>query len=301
MGFKFILSLIVVLSIICLTKIQPEPKLPPFWYGPEYKDILENLKANGFTNAEIDSMFYAADSGRTKFLKEQAEKERFRQIFKFMILRTCPYIPKSTLGSILRKTLGEWEDTKLLSKESINDGKQFLKDHQSSLLRVEKQYGVQKEIITAIVRIETAFGNNLGQYHVFSVFDSIICSVDTSTKARKFLKKWIKEEMVALFIICRNNKLDISQMVGSRIGAIGLAQFMPTSYLTLAVDGNNDRIVNLFEWDDALASIAHYLKQAGWRRNNSTEVNKKAIYIYNRSWNYTNSVIKYARAIGFKK
>lgn len=301
MQFRFILLLLVILLITCPTNKQPESKSPispPFWYGPEYKDILENLKANGFTSTEIDSMFYAADSGRQKFLRKRLAEDLTIQIFLIWLQIKYPFIPKNILLTALK---GPKIEPPLLSEESIKLGKQFLKDHQSLLCQLEKQYGVQKEIIVAVVRIETFFGNNLGQYHVFNIFDSIISKTDTLTKTRKWLRKWIKEEMIALFIICRNNRLDISQMMGSRMGAIGLTQFMPTSYSRLSIDGDGDGLINLFQWHDALASTSYYLKKAGWRKTNPIKINKKALFKYNRDWDYVNKIVAYARKIGFKQ
>lgn len=302
MKIKWILVIGAILIVLWpKTTSTPRIDLPPYWrISTDYQDVIIGLRENGFTDQIIDSMFYAADSGRIEYLKERAEKERYRQIFKFIILKHCPYIPKNTLNSILRRLLGEWEDIELLSQESINLGKEVLRNHQQLLSEIEKKEKVEKEIIVAIYRIETCCGKNLGQYHVFTIFDSIIVS-PANTKPSKIMKERIKKEIVALFIICRNNRLDLRQMMGSRSGAIGLTQFMPTSYLKFAIDGNNDGIINLFDWSDASISTARYLKLAGWHKKKSLKMNKMALYSYNHDWYYVKNVIKYARKIGFKK
>lgn len=293
---RFILTLTVILIIFLPNIISQELDLPPFWRSPIYKDVLVALQEYGFTNQEIDSMFYAADSGRKEFLKRKEEKEQLKQMYRFGYIHCYPWLPDSIIDKKVREQLGEKEPLELLSKESIQLGKKFLKEHKKELVRLEKKYDVPKEILVAILRVETCFGANLGQHHVFHVFDEIISSMDVSDD----VKNWFKQEMVALFIICRENNLDVSRIMGSWSGAIGLVQFMPTSYLKFAVDGNKDGIINLFEMEDALPSAANYLKKAGWRKSNFIQVNKRAIWFYNRHWGYVNDVITYAQKIGFK-
>ncbi len=277
MKFKLILilSCALILTIVLPGAVhEAKPDISLFWHGPEYKNVIRGLEENGFSMSEIDSMFRVADSALVEFKKQEKEKEE----------RTVP----------------EEERMELFSEESINLGKEFLREYAELLEKVAKKYGIPKEIQAGILRIETCFGDSLGQYYVFGVFDAKIWPPTTSKKARR-AKKSAEKEMIALFIICRDNRLNIAEIMGSKSGAFGIVQFMPQSYLRLAVDGNKDEITNLFEWEDALASMANYLKKAGWRNNRSTKRNRKALHAYNHSWRYANAVVKYARKIGFKK
>lgn len=275
------LIILLAVLIIFFPRMIGQEHLPPYWHSSFYQNVIKSLEEAGFSLATIDSIFSMAEDSLPWYPNIL---DRF--------------YPKP--DSNYRRRVKE-EEARIFSKKSINLGKEFLKEHGPALIQLEKKSRVNKEIIVAVLRIETAdtingFGGFLGGYYTFSVFNSIILSKNAS----KRLKKWAGQELVAFLIICRDNKLNPLKIKGSYAGAIGFPQFMPTSYQRFAVDGNNDGVINLFDWDDAFASIANYLKRAGWRKGNSLKINQKAIYSYNHSWHYVNYVIKYARKIGFK-
>jgi membrane-bound lytic murein transglycosylase B len=277
MIWRIILLLSVLLIIFSPQIASLSDSPPPYWHSNFYADVIDSLKSAGFTLTEIDSIFYQADSFLPWYPKIV---DKFKK-------------PKG--GKNYLKKLSD-ENSELFSKASIKAGKDFLQQHYQSLYSTEKKYGVNKEIIVAIIRIESVFGKYCGEYYVFSVFNSIICSPDASDR----FKNWAKKELVDFLIICRENNLNLTEIKGSYAGAIGFPQFLPSSYRKFAIDADNDSLVNLFDWDDTFASIANYLKLAGWRRNTSLETKKNAIYAYNHNNYYVLAVIKYARKIGAK-
>ena len=84
-------------------------------------------------------------------------------------------------------------------------------------------------------------------------------------------------------------------MKGSWAGAFGICQFIPSSYVRFAVDGNGDGVIDLFDFRDAVASIANYLKAHGWE-NGRLEAKRQAIYAYNHCDSYVDAVLAYAKA-----
>jgi len=98
-------------------------------------------------------------------------------------------------------------------------------------------------------------------------------------------------------VLSKAGGFDPLSIKGSWAGAFGLCQFVPSSYLHYAVDGNGDGRVDLFNVVDALASVANYLKRSGWEKENQ-EKKKKAIYAYNHCDNYVKAVLAYATAVG---
>jgi membrane-bound lytic murein transglycosylase B len=177
----------------------------------------------------------------------------------------------------------------LLGKKSVARGRRILSENYRFFKKLEGLYGVEKEAIVAIYRVETNLGKYTGTYSVFN-------SLFTMATFPNRRSEWAEEELVQLLVICRNEEKDPLSIKGSWAGAFGLCQFVPSSFLTYGVDGDGDGVVDLFNFPDAMASIANYLKQSGWQRN-SVAMKKKAIFAYNHCDNYVRAVLAYAKAM----
>jgi membrane-bound lytic murein transglycosylase B len=103
---------------------------------------------------------------------------------------------------------------------------------------------------------------------------------------------WAYRELKALLYYAYQQNLDPLTIKGSYAGAIGIPQFMPSSLIALAIDGNNDGTINLFEHCDAIYSIANYLKYHGWFLNIEQQEAFKILLHYNNSSYYANTIIK---------
>lgn len=234
-----------------------------YWKSQKYADLVIELEKIGFSKDGIDALF---SDTRIKFYPSVVKKRKKAK----KIIRLAD--PKS----------------KLMLKESVDRGKEFLEKNRELLERVEKEYGVDKETIVAILRIETDLGAVLGSYQVFGVYNSMVFY----SKASSSRSKWAKKQIVACLTICQKLGIDFFTLNGSRSGAIGIPQFIPTSYLEFAVDGNKDGKVDLFNLEDSVCSTANYLIRNNWKKNKS-----KAIYAYNHSWNYVGGVLAYAEKL----
>jgi membrane-bound lytic murein transglycosylase B len=175
----------------------------------------------------------------------------------------------------------------LLTKKSIMRGRKVLEKNRTALKEIEEQFGVEKEVIIAIYRVETNFGNAKGNYLVFN-------SLLTMSVFENRRSAWATDELISLLMLCKNNNTDPFSIKGSWAGAFGLCQFIPSSYLLYAVDGNGDGEIDLFNFHDAMASIASYLKAHGWEKG-KPDRNRKAVWAYNHCDNYVNAVLAYAK------
>lgn len=167
----------------------------------------------------------------------------------------------SVLAAIQKPAEGtmEWDRYQdiFLTKSRIDAGKKFLKDHADLLLGAEQKYGVPKEIITAILGVETFYGTRQGNYRVL---DSL------ATLAFDYPQRPIFwRELKALFGLAEVEGVDPGTIKGSYAGAMGYGQFIPSSYLAYAVDGDGDGKRDL--WNnpaDAIYSVAAYFHDHGW-------------------------------------
>ena len=149
---------------------------------------------------------------------------------------------------------------KLLSETRIREGVLFWKQHAGILKQIEKKYKIPAEVVVAIIGIETQYGSRLGS---FSTVDTLVTlGFDYPRRAQFF-----RSELAQLLLLARENNLNLKQVKGSYAGALGIGQFIPSSYRQYAVDGDGDGVRNLWQINDALASVANYLSRHKWRVN----------------------------------
>ena len=157
------------------------------------------------------------------------------------------------------KPIWEYLDS-AVSDTRISYGRAGLARHRDALTRIEAQYGVEKEVVTAIWGLETSFGTFRGS-------DPTIRSLATlAFDARR--AQFFETQLIAALQIIQAGDVSPGNMVGSWAGAMGHTQFMPTSYLDHAVDFDGDGRRDIWSDDptDALASAASYLARHGWTK-----------------------------------
>lgn len=147
-----------------------------------------------------------------------------------------------------------------LSDSRVKQGVDFIKRHREIFDKVEKQYAVPKEYVAAIIGIESAYGANVGKY---PVFDTLSTLAFEKNRRNTFFKK----ELMKFMHLSKTEKFNPKNVYGSYAGAIGLGQFMPSNYEAYGVDFNGDGRITLQKPEDAIASIANYLKKNGWRKD----------------------------------
>jgi membrane-bound lytic murein transglycosylase B len=147
-----------------------------------------------------------------------------------------------------------------VSEDRVTRGKAKYQENKALLAGIEHDYGVPPEIVMGIWGIETDFGNSFGDTNVFEALTNLGYRANRQSFA-------CSELLAALDIVAKNN-LPASRMVGSWAGAMGHPQFLPSNYLTLAVDRDGSGVPDLWEsLPDALASAANHLVDDGWQRN----------------------------------
>jgi membrane-bound lytic murein transglycosylase B len=147
----------------------------------------------------------------------------------------------------------------MLTPERIEQGVEFWKRNAETLRRAEAEYGVPPEVVTAILGVETRYGRNTGRHRVL---DALVTLAFGYPKRAPFFRK----ELVQFLLMVREEGLDARELNGSYAGAMGRAQFMPSSFRAFAVDFDGDGRRDLWASDaDAIGSIANYFVRNGWR------------------------------------
>lgn len=154
-----------------------------------------------------------------------------------------------------------WRDYRpiFVNPARIRGGVEFWNAHAPALARAESVYGVAPEIIVAIIGIETRYGKNTGGYRVLDALTTL--AFDYPERGAFF-----RSELEHYLLLAREEHLDATSPKGSYAGAMGLGQFMPSSYRRYAVDFDNDGRRDLWgDIDDVIGSVANYLSVYGWQ------------------------------------
>jgi peptidoglycan lytic transglycosylase B len=200
------------------------------------------------------------------------------------------------------------------AKKNISKAKKYMNTHKAALEQAEKETGVDPQVITAIILVETKFGKYIGRQNIFTTLSTMAAPSDPVVlealwdkippkkrlerkayeKKAQRKSKWAYKELKAFIKYTQREKMPPHDIKGSYAGALGIAQFMPTSILAYARDGNKDSRIDLFDHADAIASIGNYLKEFGWYPNINKKEAYKVVMHYNKSSYYANTVLKVA-------
>lgn len=199
----------------------------------------------------IDKMVVKHQFDREELLLKFSKAKRLDNVLKF-------------IAKPAEKTL-TWKQYRpiFIKEKRIRLGKKFLREHQTVLQRAEEEFGVPKEIITAIIGVETYYGRSSGRYDVFDSLTTL--GFDYPPRALFF-----KSELEQLLLLTREEDVDIETVKGSYAGAMGIPQFISSSYRHYAVDFDNDGKRDLWtNIDDVIGSVANYFNKHGWQRGQS--------------------------------
>jgi membrane-bound lytic murein transglycosylase B len=148
---------------------------------------------------------------------------------------------------------------RFLGEERINGGVAVWKEHRETLAAIERDSGVPAQYLVAITGVETLYGRTTGGYRVLDALSTL--AFDYPRRATYF-----QNELTQFLLLAREERLNPREPKGSYAGAMGIPQFMPSSFRRYAVDGDGDNHRDLWKYGpDVFASVAHYFKEHGWR------------------------------------
>lgn len=165
-----------------------------------------------------------------------------------------------------KRPLRSWQTYRgrVVEPVRISQGKQFMQDYESDLDRASKRYGVPKEIIAAIIGVETGFGRNQGNFRVLDALTTL--AFDYPDQNRPDRIEMFRNQLADLIELDLTGKVNARTLKGSFAGAVGIPQFMPTSIKLFAVSGQGLKEVDLNNnFDDAILSVANFLIEHGWQ------------------------------------
>lgn len=196
-----------------------------------------------------------------RFVKHMVKQHRFKEATLRKLFKAVE-IQQPILEAISKPAEAKpWFQYReiFMTEARIAGGVQFWRDNEAALRAVERQYGVPAEIVIAIIGVETRYGAHTGKYRVIDALSTL--GFAYPPRSEFFLK-----ELENFLLLSREEHVDPLQPMGSYAGAMGLPQFMPSSFRHFAVDFDRDRKRDIWKNSaDAIASVAHYFVENQWR------------------------------------
>ncbi len=148
----------------------------------------------------------------------------------------------------------------------IRQGLKFWQENRRTLERAEKEFGVPAEIIASIIGVETLYGRNMGNFRVMDALMTLAFDFPTEHPRAAERTAFFRSEVEHFLSLKSKSKIDPLSLRGSYAGAMGLPQFMPSSWARFAVDYDGDGKIDLINSvDDAIGSVANYFIAFGWK------------------------------------
>jgi membrane-bound lytic murein transglycosylase B len=179
----------------------------------------------------------------------------------FAVLAKAEPQPKiiEAMNRPAEKTLAWWEyRAHFLTGERIDAGARLWREHRELIDAIAMERHVQPEYVLGIIGVETYFGRIMGRYRVLDALATL--AFDYPARGEYF-----QRELEQFLLLTRSGELDAQSVLGSYAGAMGAAQFMPSSFQSYAVDESGTGHRDLWtDWADIFGSVANYLAQHGW-------------------------------------
>ncbi len=226
--FKKITLILTLSLIICTNAICSELT---------FNTWLEKFKSRAI-NSGVSTEVVNDVMSNARFLPKVIEYDRFQPEF---YEDTFTYIKKRT------------------SKRKINDGLRLYKKEKKIIDQIENEFKVEKELLLALMGIETNFGKYLGKMDIVSS----LATLSYDKRRSEFFTK----ELIILLNLVDKKIIDKKILFGSWAGAFGNFQFMPRTIRNYAIDFNNNKTIELKKTEDSFASAANYLQKIGWKIN----------------------------------
>ncbi|MDI9335385.1 MAG: lytic murein transglycosylase [Cytophagales bacterium] len=278
-------------------------------------------KKRAQSHASQQPISYATNAQAQDLAKAIAERQQLDVNWVLAQMKESTYQPRvvklmQPLPAGGKKNWSAYRD-RFVTPAHINAGVAFWRANQDVLLRAEAEYGVPPHMVLGILGVETIYGRNTGGFRVLDALATLAFDYPSPHPRREARVAYFQSELEQFLVLAKQANLDPKSFKGSYAGAMGLPQFMPSSWRKHAVDFDGDGKVDLWQSpSDAVGSVANYFKNYGWKNSSQimpisvelengvneptqypADENFFVITQYNNSYYYAAAVIELGNAI----
>jgi membrane-bound lytic murein transglycosylase B len=155
---------------------------------------------------------------------------------------------------------------RFIEPKRVQAGVQFWERHQTLLKQAEQAYGVPPWLIVGVIGVETFYGQHTGNFRVLDALSTLTFDFPKEHPRATERQAFFSKELAQFLVMASKEKINLTKLKGSYAGAMGLPQFMPSSWANFAVDFDGDKHIDLFNNPaDVIGSVAHYFKAFQWQ------------------------------------
>ena len=219
-----------------------------------------------------DLVTYGSRADVQAYAEEIAARHQLDAAWTREVLARARYVP-AVARLIMPPPAGTAKNwavyrSRFIEPRRIRAGVEFWRTHERWLKQAQEMYGVPPEIVVGIVGVETLYGQHMGNFRVLDALATLSFDFPAGRKDRT---AFFRDELAQFLVMCRSEGLDPAEVRGSYAGAMGMPQFMPSSWNRFAVDFDGDGHADLHRSAaDVIGSVAHYLAEFGWQRGQPT-------------------------------
>ncbi|BAN34342.1 lytic murein transglycosylase B [Sulfuricella denitrificans skB26] len=221
--------------------------------------LFSMLLSSGLSSARADSFVERPEV--QQFIETMADRHGFDAealSHLFAQARPCLFAARTMTEQVAQPLPWSRYRSQFVNKRNIRHGVRFWRQNATALARARRIYGVPEEVVVAIIGVETRYGKTRSRFPEFDTLATL--AFDYPRRAEYF-----RGELEQYLLLMREERRDPLSAKGSFAGAMGIPQFMPSSYRSYAVDFNRDGRRDLWSsTTDAIGSVANYLKAYGW-------------------------------------
>jgi membrane-bound lytic murein transglycosylase B len=241
------------------------------------KKSLAKASAHSKAKPAPQGTAYAQREDVMRFADDVAERRNLDREWVRQALAQSQFIP--TVQRLMRPMQPSasgvvWKNwrvyrSRFIDPVRIQAGVKFWRDNASALDKAEAEFGVPAEIIVGIIGVETIYGRDMGNFRVMDALATL--AFDFPKTEKRDRTAFFRDELEQFLSLKNRTGIDPLQLRGSYAGAMGLGQFMPSSWIKYAIDFDGDGKVDLFNSStDAIGSVANYFKSFGWKTGQAT-------------------------------
>ena len=241
-----------------------------FSASPQAAEAAKKSKSKAKSTAPTSGASYAQRSDAMAWAERTAQENQLDPKWikaQLAQAKLIPSIPKLILppAQVSQKNWSAYR-ARFIEPKRIQAGAQFWQRHQNLLNQAEQIYGVPQWLMVGVIGVETFYGQHTGNFRVLDALSTLTFDFPKEHPRATERQAFFSKELAQFLVMAHKEKVNPTKLKGSYAGAMGLPQFMPSSWANFAVDFDGDKHIDLFNNPaDVIGSVANYFKAFQWQ------------------------------------